>query len=155
MVDNSIAAELLQQINLTKIRPTPNYLSATDTLTVEAFEQSEYGIDYSLDVSNIEWGKASNDSHVFDIFSKFTTHRDSSKTRLDMINYIAANNQRYKWDCHVFFSMHRIYLDTWVNKMAYWGTKADKLSVYALSDMLKVHSFKSINIAHGPQWILV
>ena len=96
MADNSIAAELLQQINLTKIRPTPNYLSATDTLTVEAFEQSEYGINYSLDVSNIEWGKASNDSHIFDIFSEFTTHRDSSKTRLDMINYIAANNQHYK-----------------------------------------------------------
>ena len=57
-MNNSIAAELLQQINLTKIRPTPNYLSAADALNVEEFEQSEYGNDYSLDVSNIEWGKA-------------------------------------------------------------------------------------------------
>ena len=39
------------------------------------------------------------------------------------------------------FSMHGIYLDTWLKKMAYWGTKADELSIYALSDMLKVHSF--------------
>ena len=141
MADNSIAAELLQQINLTKIRPTPNYLSPADALTVEEFEQSEYGNEYTLDVSNIKWGNASNDSHVFDIFSEFTTHRDSSKTRLDMLNFVATNNQRYKWDCHVFFSMHAIYLDTWHKKMSYWGTKADELAVYALSDMLNIHSF--------------
>ena len=68
MADNLIAAELLQQINLTKIRPIPNYLSPADALTVEEFEHSEYGNEYTLDVSNIEWGNTSNDSHVFDIF---------------------------------------------------------------------------------------
>ena len=152
MAENSIAAELLQQINLTKIRSTPNYLSPADALSVEEFEQSEYGVEYTLDVNNTEWGNASNDSHVFDIFSKFTTHRDSTKTRLDMLNFVASNNQRYKWDCHVFFSMHEIYLDTWVKKMSYWGTKADKLSVYALSDMLSIHSF--ITTKHRP-WTTV
>ena len=39
------------------------------------------------------------------------------------------------------FSMHEVYLDTWLKKMAYWGTKADELSIYALSDMLKVRTF--------------
>ena len=141
MADNSIAAELLLQINLSKLRPTPNYLSAADAMTVEEFEQSEYGTNYSLDVSNIEWGNASNDSHVFDIFSEYTTHRDSSRTRLDMLNFVASNNEHYKWDCYVFFMMHDMYLDTWLKKMAYWGTKADELSIYTLSDMLKVHTF--------------
>ena len=32
-------------------------------------------------------------------------------------------------------------LDTWLQRMAYWGTKADALSIYALSDMLKKHSY--------------
>ena len=142
MAENLIAVELLQLINLSKLRPMPNYLSSSDALTVEEFEQSEYGLDYSLDVSNIEWGNASNDSHIFDIFSEFTTHRDSSsKTCLDMLNFVAVNNTRYKWDCHVFFRMHEVYLDTWLKKMAYWGTKADELSIYALSDMLKIHTF--------------
>ena len=54
MTDNSIAAELLQQINFMKLRPTPNYLLASDALTVQEFEQTEYGSEYSLDVSNIE-----------------------------------------------------------------------------------------------------
>ena len=112
MAENSIAAELLQQINLTKLRPTPNYLSASDALKVEEFEQTDYGSDYSLDVSNIRQGSTSNDSHVFDIFCEFSAHWDSSKTRLDMLNFVAANNQWYKWDCHVFFSMHEVYLDT-------------------------------------------
>ena len=152
MVDNSIAAELLQQINLTKIRPTPNYLSPADALTVEEFEQSKYGGEYTVDVSNIVWGNASNNSHVFDIFSKFTAHHDSTKTRLDMLNFVASNNQRYKWDCHVFFSMHAIYLDTWLKKMSYWGTKADELAVYTLSDMLNIHSF--IVTKHRP-WTTV
>ena len=58
-----------------------------------------------------------------------------------MLNFVASNNQRYKWDCHVFFSMHAIYLDTWLKKMSCWGTKADELAVYALSDMLSIHSF--------------
>ena len=57
-----------------------------------------------------------------------------------MLNFMAANNQQYKWDCHVFFSMHGIYLDTWLKKMAYWGIKEDKVAIYALSDMLNVHS---------------
>ena len=126
----------------------PNYLSASDAMTVEEFEQSEYGTDYSIDVSNIEWGNASNNSHVFDIFSKYTTHHNSSKTRLDMLNFVASNNERYKWDCHVFFMMHDVYLDTWLKKMAYCGTKADELSIYALSDMLKVHTF--IATKHRP-----
>ena len=58
-----------------------------------------------------------------------------------MLNFVAANNQRYKWDCHVFFMMHEVYLDTWLKKMASWGTKAEELSIYALSDMLKIHTF--------------
>ena len=56
MAENSIAAELLLQINLSKLRPTPNYLSPSDAMTVEEFEQLEYGSDYSLDVSNVDWG---------------------------------------------------------------------------------------------------
>ena len=110
-------------------------------MTVPDFKNSKYSEEYSLDISNIECGKTSNDSHVFDIFSEFCVHRDSTKCRLDMLQHVAANNQRYKWDGHVFFAMHEISLDTWHQKMSYWGTKADELAIYALSDMLQIHSF--------------
>ena len=33
----SIAAELMQTINLTNIRPTPAYLSPADCMSIEAF----------------------------------------------------------------------------------------------------------------------
>ena len=94
--ENSITAELLQEINLTKLRPIPNYLSSADAMTVAEFGQSKYSEEYSLDVSNIEWGNALNDSHVFNIFSEFCVHCDSTKARLDMLRHVAANNQHYK-----------------------------------------------------------
>ena len=152
MADNSIVAELLQQINLLKIRPNPHYLSPSDALTVEDFELSEYRSDYTLDVSNIMWGSAPNDSHVFDIFSEYAPHWDSCLTRLDILKFVAENIERYKWDCHVLFSMHNIHLDTWLQWMAYWGTRADELSIYALSDMLKTHTY--IVTKHRP-WITI
>ena len=36
--------------------------------------------------------------------------------------------------------------------MSYWGTKADELAVYALSDMLNIHSF--VVTKHRP-WTMV
>ena len=69
-----------------------------------------------------------------------------------MLSFVAENNERYKWDCHVLLSMHNIQLDTWLQQMAYWGTKADVLSIYALSDMLKKHSY--IVTKHRP-WTTV
>ena len=68
MVTNTIAAELLQQINLTKLHPNPNYLSAIDAISVDEFEQTEYSLEYTLDMSNIKWGSAPNDSHIFGNF---------------------------------------------------------------------------------------
>ena len=58
-----------------------------------------------------------------------------------MLTFVAANTLRYKWDCHVLFSMHGVHIDTWLKQMSYWGIKADELAVYVLSDMLNVHSF--------------
>ena len=136
MVTNTIATELLQQINLTKLRPNPNYLSASDAITVEEFEQTEYGHEYTLDTSNIKWGSAPNDSHIFDIFSEFRAHWDSVKTWLEMLKFVVANTLRYKWDCHVLFSMHGVHIDTWLKQMSYWGTKANEPAVYVSREVL-------------------
>ena len=37
--------------------------------------------------------------------------------------------------------MHGVHIDTWLKQMSYWGTRADELAIYALSDMLNVHIF--------------
>ena len=58
-----------------------------------------------------------------------------------MLRFVAENTLRYKWDCHVLFTMHGVHIDTWLKQMSYWGTRADELAIYALSDMLNVHSF--------------
>ena len=79
----SIAAELVQQINLTKFRPTPAYLSVSDGMTLQEFYQSEYSRNYDVDISNIYNGRDFNDSHVFDAYSVFSHDKNSVKLRLD------------------------------------------------------------------------
>ena len=137
----SIVAELLQKINLTKQRPTPAYLSINDGMSVAEFANSPYSQNYTVDTSNIYWGQEFNDSHVFDAYSVFTQDHSNVKLRLDMLTFVAQNAERYKWDCYVYFKMHGVLLDKWVNKMTYWGSRADELSLYTLSDMLNVHTF--------------
>ena len=92
----SITAELLQKINLTKLRPTPAYLSIHDGMSVVEFANSPYSQKYTVDTKNIYWGQTLNDSHVFDEYSVFTSHHSSVKVRLDMLSFVAHNAERYK-----------------------------------------------------------
>ena len=118
----------------------PAYLSEGDTLTVDEFMQSSYAADYVLDTSNVHWGGEVNSSHIFDIYCDYQVHRDSVKTRLDMIKYVTENSCRYDWDGQLFLRLNNLSLETWINKMSYWANSADALSLYALSDMCGIHT---------------
>ena len=86
----SLISELLSAINVPKLRAMPAYLSEGDSLTIDDFMQSSYAADYVLDTSNVYWGGEVNSSHIFDIYCDYRVHRDSVKTRLDMIKYVTA-----------------------------------------------------------------
>ena len=67
-------------------------------------------------------------------------HKDGSKTRLDMINFVSDNRERYVNDGHVVLKMHETNLNAWACKMTYWENSADELALYALSDLTKQHT---------------
>ena len=90
----SLISELLSAINVPKLRAMPAYLSEGDSLTIDDFMQSSYAADYILDTSNVYWGGEVNSSHIFDIYCDYCAHRDSVKTRLDMIKYVTENSRR-------------------------------------------------------------
>ena len=136
----SLVSELLSAINVPKLRAMPAYLSEGDALTVDDFMQSSYAADYVLDTSNLHWGGEVNSSHIFDIYCDYQVHRDSVKTRLDMIKYVTENSRRYDWDGHLFLHLNNLSLETWINKMSYWVNSVDALSLYALSDMCGIHT---------------
>ena len=136
----SLVSELLSAINVPKLRAMPAYLSEGDTLTVDNFMQSSFATDYMLDTSNVHWGGEVNSSHIFDIYCDYQVHRDSVKTRLDMIKYVTENSRRYNWDGQLFLRLNNLSLETWINKMSYWGNCGDALSLYALSDMCGIHT---------------
>ena len=62
------------------------------------------------------------------------------KTRLDMINFVSNNRERYVIDGHVVLKMHKTNLNAWACKMTYWENSADELTLYALSDLTKQHT---------------
>ena len=77
---------------------------------------------------------------MYDAFAEFMHHRDSCKTRLDMINYVAENKARYGIDCHIVLKMHETNLNAWACKMSYYENGADELALHALSELAKIHT---------------
>ena len=118
----------------------PAYLSESDSLTVAEFLQTHYAAYYKIDVSNVHWGGEINASHLFDIYCNYHLHKDSVKTRIDMISFVTTNYRRYSWDCDLFLRMNKLTLNDWISKMSYWGNCGDALAIYVMSDMYGVHT---------------
>ena len=137
---NSIAEELLQSFWLHQMCAIPAYLSESEATTIEEFARSELSSKYVLDTQNLYWPGTVNRSHVFNLFAEFLPHRDGGQTRLDMINFVSDNRERYVIDGHVVLKMHETNLDAWAGKMTYWENSADELILYALSDLTKQHT---------------
>ena len=136
----SIAEELIQAISLHQMRVIPAYLSESDATTIEAFARSELSLTYVLDTQNLYWPGVVNRSHVFDLFAEFLLHKDGSKARLDIINFVSDKRERYVIDGHVVLKMHETNLNAWACKMTYWENSADKVALYTLSDLTKQHT---------------
>ena len=137
---NSIAEELLQSILLHQMCAIPAYLSESDAITIDEFARSELSTKYVLNTQNLYWPGTVNRSHVFDLFSEFLLHGDGSKTRLDMINFVSDNRDRYMIDGHVVLKMHETNLNALACKMSYWENSVDELALYALSNLTKQHT---------------
>ena len=136
----SVAEELLNALKMPKLRAMPSYISEADTVSVDDFMQSRYACDYVLDTSNVHWGGEINTNHVFDIYSEYHQSRDSNKVRLEMLEYITVNSERYAWDCYILLCMSGLSLSDWRAKMAFWANPADTVVVYALSDQFGLHT---------------
>ena len=96
--------------------------------------------DYVLDTSNIHWGGELNANHVFDIYAGYHLSRDSNKVRLEMLEYVTVNLERYAWDFYTLLCMSGLSLSDWRAKMTFWVNPADTLSIYALSDQFGLHT---------------
>ena len=135
----SLAAELFRAISAPKLSPIPAYLPESDGASVDWFLQCEYARDYCIDTSNLYWGGELNNDHVFDIYKNFSSDKDSVKTRMDMLEFVATNVGKYTRNCYCYLRMNELSLDQWVKKMTHFDNGGDALSLYALSDMFGVH----------------
>ena len=136
---SSMTEELLAAISLPNLKQIVAYLSENDAVTVDQYVQSAYAREYAIDITNIHWGGEMHPGHVYDVFADYCK-QDSLQVRLDMLKFVTENQKRYDWIAHLYFQMNNIDLNTWTQKMTYWGNGADALAIYALSDMLGIHS---------------
>ena len=137
---NSIASELVKAFSLQKRRPQPSYLSESEAVSTQDFSQSTFAEKYVLDIVNLYWPGHLNRNHVFDLFAEFLPHGDSGKTRCDMISFVSDNRARYSMDCHTVLKMHELNLTSWACRMTYFENPADELAIYALSDLVNIHT---------------
>ena len=135
----SMAEELLAAISLPNLKQIVAYLSENDAVTVDQYVQSEYAREYAIDITNIHWGGEMHQGHVYDVFAEYSK-KDSVQVCLDMLQFVTENQKRYDWTAHLYLQMNNFDLNTWIQKMTYWGNGADALAIYALSDMLGIHS---------------
>ena len=135
----SMAEELLAAIKLPNLKQIVAYLSENDAMTVDQYVQSEYAREYAIDITNIHWGGEMHQGHVYDVYAAYSK-KDSVQVRLDMLKFVTDNHERYEWTAHLYLQMNNMSLNTWTQKMTYWGNGADALAIYALSDMLGIHS---------------
>ena len=136
----SVAEELLNALQMPRLRPMPSYISEADTVSVEDFMQSRYARNYVLDTSNVHWGGELNSNHIFDVFADYHSSRDSNKVHLEMLEYVTVNAERYAWDCFTLLCMSGLSLSDWRAKMTFWANPADTMAIYALSDQYSLHT---------------
>ena len=122
------------------MRAIPTYLSESDATIIDEFTKPELATKYVLDTQKPVPAWHCEQKSRFNLFAEFLPHRDGSKTRLDMVNFVKDNRERYLIDGHVVLKMHETNLNAWENKMTYWENSADELALYALSDLTKQHT---------------
>ena len=98
---------------------------------------------YSIDSRNTYWGGKLNNNHVYDIYTVFGANKDSVKSCLEKIEFVAHNEEWYSWNYFTLVKMNNISLADWINRMSYFSNSADVLAIYDLSDMLSVHTLSS------------
>ena len=60
--------------------------------------------------------------------------------RLEMLEYITVNAERYAWDCYTLLCMSGLSLADWRAKMAFLSNPADTMAIYTLSDQFRLHT---------------
>ena len=135
----SMTEEVLAAIKLPNLKQIVAYLSENDAVSIDTYVQSEYAREYAIDITNIHLGGEMHYGHVYDIYAEYSK-KDSVQVRLDMLQFVAENQERYDWTAHLYLIMNQSDLNTWTQKMTYWGNGADALAIYAMSDMLGIHT---------------
>ena len=121
MVDNKIARELLDKIDVFEHTCIARHIPRSAEISLKYFENSGLSCEYFLDLdevfiknkSKVLKFRTPDPDHVYDIFGKYS-HEEASVVRTSVIDYITCDPISFNEQMVVMFTMLHLNLDEWL-----------------------------------------
>ena len=121
MADNSIARELLDQIDVLEHTKVARHIPRSAKISLKYFDNSELSCEYFLNLDDIFIKNkhkllqfhTPNPDHVFDIFGKYS-HEQADVVRTSLIDYITCDLVTFNERMIVVLAMLHLTIDEWL-----------------------------------------
>ena len=147
MADNSIARELLEQIDTLQYTKVARYIPHSAEISLKYFENSGLLCEHFLDLDDVFIKnkrkllrfRTLNPDHIFDIFSKYS-HEETDVVRASVIDYITCDPVSFNERMIVVFTMLHLNIDEWLLCTKDTKSPADEAVVYGLCQLYLRHA---------------
>ena len=149
--DNKIAEELNSYFNRYKYNRYCQYLSESDAVGYQGFDQTELGKTYWVDLRRCFNSSGPKPSHVFEIFGQYSDV-DLVTLRQRILDILKEDTDFWESVGRVFFNMNFTTLDYWIEHMEKHTTPCDEFMLYALN---RIHCRHTVVYTKQRSWSTV
>ena len=147
MVDNKIARELLDKIDVFEHTRVTRHIPRSADISLKYFENSRVLCEYFLDLDEVFIKnkckvlkfRTPDPDHVYDIFGKYS-HEEASVVRTSVIDYITCDLISFNEWMVVVFTMLHLNLDEWLLRTKNPNLPVDEAAVYGLCQLYSRHA---------------
>ena len=147
MAENSIAKELLDEIDIFEHTRVARHIPRLSEISLKYFEASGLAREYFLDLDDVFLknkrkplkSRTPNANHVFEIFGKFS-HENADVVHASIVDYITCDPVSFKERMVVVLTMLHLNLDEWLIRIKDQKSPADEGVVYGLCQLYSRHA---------------
>ena len=147
MVDNKIARELLDKIDVFEHTRIARHIPRSAEISLKYFENSRLSCEYFLDLDEVFIKnkckvlkfRTPDLDHIYDIFGKYS-REDARVVRTSVIDYITCDPISFNEQMVVVFTMLHLNIDEWLLRTKNPNSPADKAVVYGLCQLYLRHA---------------
>ena len=147
MAENSIARELLDQIDVLEHTRIARHIPRLAEVSLKYFDSSGLSSEYFLDLDEVFIKnkrkllkfRTPNPDHVYEIFGKYS-HGTANVVQTSVIDYITCDPVSFKERMVVVFTMLHLNIDEWLIRTKDPKSPADEAVVYGLCQLYSRHA---------------